>query len=172
MVQQDIPYSHGELQWKDQAPITFTCHAHSLEWPVWICLLKTAPCPNSVQLIFPTAIIPFSPLFYYSKCGISLDFTTAVIAWGLRGQSWVNLKFLPRQPCRNKFRFQRFILFIYSLSCQHSHCPAVLQITYLGFNYLQYTLNILYIMCWWVKTQKDLNTKEMYFVEGKAMRKL
>lgn len=46
--------------------------------------------------------------------------TTAVIAWGLWGQSWVNLKCLARQLCRNKFQFQRFILLIYSLSCHSS----------------------------------------------------
>jgi len=108
--------------------------------------------------------------FYYSKCGIFLDFTVAVIAWGLRGQSWVNLKCLTRQLYRNKFQFQRFIQFIYSLSCQHSHCPAVSQITYLGFNYLHYTLNIPYMLCWWVMTQKGLDTEEMYVIEGKAMR--
>lgn len=45
--------------------------------------------------------------------------TTAVIAWGLWGQSWVNLNCLAWQLCRNKFQFQTFILLIYSLSC---HC--------------------------------------------------
>lgn len=156
LIQQDLPYKHRQLEWNPEHPellfpdlplevpnmprfaLSFGERAQSCFNPIAftgdVCLcseLCVSGRHSSVQIKYfwyfsHPLLQPFlsEQMYHFAR---KLYYSSHCLE-GLWGQSWVDLKCLTRQLCRNKFQFQRFIQFIYSLRW---HCSQVWAILHL-----------------------------------------